>query len=78
LRVLELEGNRWRLNMAMDLRRLMKLNRHHSLLQQGRVAESLAEHRDLLAALLAGDATAAAAVARRHFDNGLRAAAGTP
>ena len=74
LRVLEMEGNRWRLNMVTDLRRLMKLNRHHSLFQQGRLAESLAEHRDLLAALMAGNAEAAAAVSRQHFQNGLRAA----
>ena len=75
LRLLEMEGNRWRLHTVNDLRRLMKLNRHHSLFQQGRLAESLAEHRQLMAALQAGNPAAAAEVAKRHFDNGLRAAA---
>ncbi len=77
LRLLDMEGNRWRLHMVNDLRRLMKLNRHHSLFQQGRLAESLAEHRELMAALQAGDAAAAALVTKRHFDNGLQAASPT-
>lgn len=74
LRILELEGNRWRLHMVTDLRRLMKLNRHHSLFQQGRLAESLDEHRQLMAALTQRAPEAAARVARQHFDNGLKAA----
>jgi len=74
LRLLELEGNRWRLHMVTDLRRLMKLNRHHSLFQQGRLAESLEEHRQLMAALAQRDPARAAQVARQHFDNGLQAA----
>ncbi len=74
LRLLELEGNRWRLNMVTDLRRLMKLNRHHSLFQQGRLAESLDEHRQLMAALSLRQPERAARVARQHFDNGLQAA----
>lgn len=74
LRLLELEGNRWRLHMVTDLRRLMKLNRHHSLFQQGRLAESLEEHRQLMAALAQRDPERAAQVARQHFDNGLQAA----
>jgi DNA-binding GntR family transcriptional regulator len=75
IRLLEIEGNRWRLQFVTDLRRVMKLNRHHSLFKQGRVAESLAEHRALMAALRARDATAAAACWRAHFMNGLAAAA---
>lgn len=74
LRLLELEGNRWRLHMVTDLRRLMKLNRHHSLFQQGRLAESLNEHRQLMAALTQRDPEKAARLARQHFDNGLKAA----
>lgn len=38
LRVLEIDGNRWRLQIVGDLRRLMKLNRHHSLFREGRLA----------------------------------------
>jgi DNA-binding GntR family transcriptional regulator len=53
----------------------MKLNRYDSLLKTGRIDESLAEHRALLAALLARDADAATTRMREHFDNGLEAAA---
>jgi DNA-binding GntR family transcriptional regulator len=52
----------------------MKLNRHHSLFRQGRVAESLAEHRALVQALLARDADKSQALMRAHFENGLAAA----
>jgi hypothetical protein len=35
--------------MVADLRKVMKLNRHNSLLKSGRVKESLAEHRAITA-----------------------------
>ncbi|UXH80224.1 GntR family transcriptional regulator [Roseateles amylovorans] len=73
LRIIEIDGNRWRMQFITDLRRVMKLNRHHSLFMQGRLQESLQEHRDILAAILAGDAVRSAELVRRHFDNGLRA-----
>jgi len=76
LRLLTLAGNRWRLQIVEDLRKVMKLNRHHSLFRQGRLAESLAEHRALMAALEQRDGTQAAAVMRQHFANGLAAAGG--
>ncbi len=78
LRLLEIEGNRWRLQMVTDLRRLMKLNRHHSLFRAGRLAESLQEHRALMAALRRRDAEQAGRIARAHFDNGLLAARREP
>ena len=74
MRVLEIEGNRWRQQIVTDLRRVMKLNRHHSLFKEGRLAESLAEHRNLMAALARRDAKAAANQVREHFENGLSAA----
>ncbi|TDM09371.1 MAG: GntR family transcriptional regulator [Ideonella sp. MAG2] len=74
-RLLDLAGNRWRQQIVDDLRKVMKLNRHHSLFKQGRLAESLAEHRALMAALTARDAAAAAQLMRSHFQNGLAAAA---
>jgi len=74
LRLLEIEGNRWRQQIITDLRRVMKLNRHHSLFKQGRLQESLDEHRALLSALLRRDAAATAALLRAHFQNGLAAA----
>jgi DNA-binding GntR family transcriptional regulator len=52
----------------------MKLNRHHSLFKQGRLTDSLAEHRALMQALERRDADAAQRLMRAHFDNGLEAA----
>ena len=71
LRLLAIAGNRWRLQIVNDLRKMMKLNRHHSLFRQGRIAASLAEHRAVLQALEARDPAAASARMRTHFDNGL-------
>ncbi|MFG6461385.1 GntR family transcriptional regulator [Roseateles sp. DXS20W] len=73
LRVLEIDGNRWRLQIVGDLRRLMKLNRHHSLFREGRLAESLDEHRAIVKALLSRDAVACRALVTAHFCNGLSA-----
>lgn len=75
MRLLEIANNRWRNQMVADLRKVMKLNRHHSLLKRGRIAESLAEHRAVMAALEARDATGTVARMREHFANGLQAAA---
>lgn len=75
LRILAIADNRWRSQIALDLRKVMKLNRHHSLFREGRIAESLAEHRALLAALKRHDADSAAELSRAHFRKGLAAAA---
>jgi len=74
LRLLELADNRWRTQMVHDLRKVMKLNRQHSLLKTGRIAESLTEHRAIMAALQAHDPDAARARMLAHFRNGLLAA----
>ncbi|MBV8468788.1 MAG: GntR family transcriptional regulator [Burkholderiaceae bacterium] len=74
MQLLAIEDNRWRQQIINDLRRLMKLNRHHSLFRQGRVSESLQEHRDLMNALLARDAEASRRLMREHFEHGLAAA----
>lgn len=74
LRLLAIAGNRWRSQIVGDLRKVMKLNRHHSLFKQGRIAESLAEHRAVMQAIERRDAEAAARLMRAHFDNGLAAA----
>ena len=73
-RLLAMADNRWRDQMVDDLRKVMKLNRHNSLLKSGRIEESLAEHRALMAALAAGQADAAMACMRQHFASGLEAA----
>jgi len=75
MRLLELASNRWRIQMVADLRKVMKLNRHHSLLRQGRLAESLTEHRAVMEAIEAGDVQGARRLMLAHFDNGLEAAA---
>ena len=74
LRVLEIAGNRWRQQLVADLRKVMKLHRHNSLLKTGRIAESLTEHRALLTAIEQRDAAAATERTREHFANGLEAA----
>jgi len=74
LRLLELADNRWRMQLVADLRKVMKLNRHQSLLKTGRVQESLTEHQALLDALLARDPALAAERMQAHFANGLEAA----
>jgi len=73
-KLLEIAGNRWRQQIVNDLRKVMKLNRHHSLFKQGRISESLAEHRALMAALQARDAARATRLMRTHFESGLKAA----
>jgi DNA-binding GntR family transcriptional regulator len=75
LRLLEIANNRWRDQMVMDLRKVMKLNRHNSLLKTGRIAESLQEHRALMAALTARDGALTRQRMQEHFANGLEAAA---
>ena len=74
MRLLAIADNRWRDQMVADLRKVMKLNRHNSLLKTGRIDESLAEHRAIMAALLARDSEAATARMRDHFKSGLEAA----
>jgi DNA-binding FadR family transcriptional regulator len=74
MRLLEIADNRWRNQMVADLRKVMKLNRHHSLLKSGRIEESLLEHRAILAALLAREAASAQQKMQEHFRHGLEAA----
>ncbi|HSV71567.1 MAG TPA: GntR family transcriptional regulator [Methylibium sp.] len=74
MRLLEIAGNRWRDQMVADLRKVMKLNRHNSLLKSGRIEESLKEHRAVMDALLKRDAKATVKRMQEHFKNGLEAA----
>jgi DNA-binding GntR family transcriptional regulator len=74
MRLLEMADNRWRQQMVADLRKVMKLNRHSSLFKSGRIEESLAEHRAVMAALLARDANLTRQRMQEHFRNGLEAA----
>ncbi len=75
MRLLELARNRWREQMVADLRKVMKLNRHNSLLKSGRIEESLAEHRAIVEALTQRDAALTVQRMQEHFHSGLEAAA---
>ena len=75
MRLLAIADNRWRDQMVADLRKVMKLNRHNSLLKAGRVEESLLEHRSVMQALAKRDPEAVRARMQEHFRNGLEAAA---
>lgn len=74
MHLLEMADNRWRSQMVADLRKVMKLNRHNSLFRQGRIEDSLNEHRAILAAMVARDAPATMAAMQAHFKQGLEAA----
>lgn len=74
MRLLALAHNRWREQIVNDLRKVMKLNRHNSLFKQGRIEDSLGEHRAILAAMLARDAKATVKAMQAHFAQGLEAA----
>ena len=52
----------------------MKLNRHHSLFKSGRLEQSLAEHQDIVDALVQRQPELAAQRMSAHFMNGLQAA----
>jgi DNA-binding GntR family transcriptional regulator len=75
LALLDAAGNRWRVQIVTDLRKVMKLNRHHSLFKQGRLVDSLAEHRALMGAIADRAPAKAASLMRKHFAAGLEAAA---
>ncbi|WP_180127206.1 GntR family transcriptional regulator [Rhodoferax sp. BLA1] len=72
--LLEIANNRWRNQVVSDLRKVMKLHRHDSLLKSGRVEASLQEHRGLMTALLARDPALSQQRMLDHFKFGLKAA----
>ena len=74
MRLLAIADNRWGNQLVADLRKVMKLNRHHSLFKQGRLDASLAEHRELVAALHARDAPRVRQLMQHHLRNGQEAA----
>ncbi len=67
--------NRWLLHVIEDLRKVIKLSRHHSLFSEGRLEQSLLEHRGILEAVLARDAAAAETRMREHIRSGRAALA---
>jgi len=67
--------NRWLTQAITDLRKVIKLSRHHSLFIDGRIEQSLAEHRLILEALGRRDVGATEMAMREHISSGRRALA---
>ncbi len=65
-----LAGNRWLSQLIDDTRKFLKLTRRDSLRLDGRIHQSLAEHRAILAALERRDAAAAALQMHNHILSG--------
>jgi DNA-binding GntR family transcriptional regulator len=72
-RIQELAGNRWMLSVIQDLRKVLKLSRLHSLSLEGRLQQSLDEHRAIMAAFKAADAGKAEMLMHDHLLSGREA-----
>lgn len=72
-KIQELAGNRWLLTVIQDLRKVLKLSRMHSLSIEGRLQQSLDEHRLIMAAILAGNAEQAEQAMHDHLLSGREA-----
>ena len=72
-RIQELANNRWLLSVIQDLRKVLKLSRLHSLSLEGRLQQSLDEHRAIMAAFEAGDAAKAEQLMHDHLLSGREA-----
>lgn len=68
--VQELADNRWLLQVIQDLRKVLKLTRLHSLSLEGRLQQSLAEHRLIMAAMKAHDPKGAEKSMHDHLLSG--------
>jgi DNA-binding GntR family transcriptional regulator len=66
-KIQELSGNRWLLSVIQDLRKVLKLSRLHSLSLEGRLQQSLDEHRLIMAAVQSGDAVKAEKLMHDHL-----------
>jgi len=73
--VQDLAGNRWLSQLIDDTRRMLKLTRRDSLRLEGRLKQSLAEHRAILKAIEARDANAAGSLMQAHLLSGRAALA---
>lgn len=69
----DLAGNRWLSQVITDMRKVLKLTRHDSLLLEGRLQQSLAEHRGIMDALRQGDAALAEHLMQEHLHSGRKA-----
>ena len=66
-------NNRWLTHVIQDLRKVLKLTRLHSLTIEGRLQQSLLEHRQILAALKARDELVAEKAMQDHLLSGRKA-----
>lgn len=73
--VQELADNRWLLQVIQDLRKVLKLTRLHSLSLDGRLQQSLAEHRLIMSAIKARDPQRAEKAMHAHLLSGRQALA---
>lgn len=71
----EIAGNSWLQHLIDDTRKMIKLTRRHSLQVEGRLDQSLEEHRCILAAIRARDAEGAARAMHDHLLSGREALA---
>lgn len=71
----QLADNRWLSQLIDDMRKFLKLTRRDSLRLEGRLKQSLAEHRAIMAALKHKDAAAAALAMHDHILSGRAALA---
>lgn len=71
----DIAGNRWLKQLIKDARKVIKLTRRQSLEAEGRVDQSLGEHREVMAAIKRGDANLAARAMHDHLLSGRAAVA---
>ena len=74
-RIQELASNRWLLSVIQDLRKVLKLSRLHSLSLEGRLQQSLEEHRAIMAAFEAGEVAKTEKLMHNHLLSGREALA---
>lgn len=74
-RIQELANNRWLLSVIQDLRKVLKLSRLHSLSLEGRLQQSLDEHRAIMIAFKACDGAKAEKLMYDHILSGREALA---
>ena len=71
----QLAGNRWLSQLIDETRKMIKLTRRDSLRLEGRLKQSLAEHRAILKAIEARDANGAGSLMQSHLLSGRAALA---
>lgn len=73
--VRQLAGNRWLSQLIDDTRKMLKLTRRDSLRLEGRLKQSLSEHRSILKAIRNHDANEAGGLMQAHLLSGRAALA---